>query len=203
MLDVAGTAHPRRRRADAERSIASIVSAAVEIFSRRPDASMTEIAAAAGVGRVTLYAHFPSREVLLEAAVEQAVAHASAALHAADIDDGSAVRALGRLVRSGWSSIERYQGLLAAGGELSPARLRARHAGVLTRIERLIARGQAAGEFRTDVPREWLVTVCYSLFHAAAQEVREGRLDAATATEVLEATLVVALTSRPGPADPR
>ncbi len=196
MPGVTATAHPRRRRrADAERSIASIVGAAVEVLSRRPDASMTEIAAAAGVGRVTLYAHFPSREVLLEAAIESAVEHASAALHAADIDEGSAVRALGRLVRSGWTSIDRYQGLLAAGGELPPARLRSHHAGVLNRIERLVARGQAAGEFRTDLPREWLVTVCYSLFHTAAQEVREGRLNPTTATEVLEATLLGTLTA--------
>jgi hypothetical protein len=68
---------------------------------------------------------------------------------------------------------------------------------VLTRIDRLVARGQAAGEFRTDLPRDWLVTVCYSLFHAAAHEVREGRLDAATATEVLESTLTGALATAP------
>jgi AcrR family transcriptional regulator len=187
----------KRRRADAERSIASIVSAAVDAFSRRPDVSMTEIAAAAGVGRVTLYAHFPSREALVEAAIEAAVARASEVIDGADLDDGSAVRALGRLVRSGWSSIDRYQGLLAVSGEMSPSRLRSHHSGVLERIERLVARGQAAGEFRTDLPREWLVTVCYSLFHAAANEVRDGRLDPAAATEVLEATLTNAL--MPGP----
>jgi len=188
----------RRRRADAERSIASIVDAAVDGFSHRPDVSMTEIAAAAGVGRVTLYAHFPSREALLEAAVEAAVAHASSAIDDADIDEGSAIRALGRLVRTGWSSIERYQGLLAVSGDLSHSRLRSHHSGVLFRIERLVARGQTAGEFRTDLPRAWLVTVCYSLFHAAANEVREGRLDAASATAVLEATLIGALaTPRP------
>lgn len=194
MLGVTTTVR-KRRRADAERSIASIVDAAVDGFSRRADVSMTEIAAAAGVGRVTLYAHFPSREALLEAAVEAAVAHATAAIDDADIDDGSAVRALGRLVRSGWSSIERYQGLLEVSGEMSPSNLRSHHAGVLARIERLVARGQAAGEFRTDLPRDWLVTVCYSLFHAAAHEVHAGRLDPATATGVLESTLTGALTT--------
>jgi TetR/AcrR family transcriptional repressor of mexCD-oprJ operon len=112
----------------------------------------------------------------------------------ADLDDGSAVRALRRMIRLSWSRIARHQGLLAASEHVPAARLRAHHAGVLTRIDRLVARGQASGEFRTDLPRDWLVTVCYSLFHAAAQEVRDGDLDPAAATDVLEATLVAALT---------
>jgi len=164
---------------------------------------MTEIAAAAGVGRVTLYAHFPSREVLLEAAIESAVERAGGALHAADIDDGSAMRALGRMIRSSWSSIDQYQGLLTAAGTLDPSRLRSHHAGVLARLDRLIARGQREGAFRTDLPAEWLVTVCYSLFHAAAEEVREGRLDPAKVTTVLEATLVGTLSTPPDVADRR
>jgi len=94
--------------------------------------------------------------------------------HAVATSAEEPVRALGRLVRSGWSSIERYQGLLAVSSHVPPSRHRAHHAGVLARIERLDARGQAAGEFRSDLPTAWLVTVCYSLFHAAANEVRDG-----------------------------
>lgn len=150
---------------------------------------MTEIATAAGVGRVTLYAHFPSRGALLEAAVHHALGQAIAALDAAELDDGPPTEALGRMVRSNWSILARYRGLLTAAGELPPSRFREHHVGVLDRLERLIARGQADGAFRADIPRDWLVTVCFSLFHAAAQEVGEDRLDPAIATAVLEATL--------------
>ena len=55
--------------------------------------------------------------------------------------------------------------------------------------------------FRTDLPRGWLVAVCYHLFHAAAQEVDAGRLDQAVATQVLEATLLGAIGRQHGPAD--
>ncbi len=142
---------------------------------------------------MTLYAHFPSREALLEAAIDHALAQASVALDGAELHDGTAAEALGRLVRSSWSTIDRYRGLLAAADDLAPSRLREHHVGVLARIERLVARGQAAGDFRTDLPRSWLVAVCYSLFHAAAQEVGDGRLDQEVATDVLEATLLGAL----------
>lgn len=183
----------RRRRADAERSIAAIVEAAVDGFSRRPDVSMSEIATAAGVGRVTLYAHFPSREALVEAATKRVLAEASASLDAADLDHGSAVDALRRMVRTSWSVLDRYRGILEAERALTPAALRHHHGDVLERMDRLIARGQVEGAFRIDLPRSWLVIVCYSLFHAAAQAVDEGQLEPSDATDVLEATLRGAL----------
>lgn len=193
MLVMTAPTRTRRRRSDAERSIAAIVEAAVDGFSRRPDVSMSEIATAAGVGRVTLYAHFPSRQALIAAATERVLAEASAALDAADLDRGPAVEALGRMIRTSWSVLDRHGGILDAELELTPAALRHHHGDVLERMDRLIARGQAEGAFRTDLPRGWLVVVCYSLFHAGAREVREGRLDPSGATTVLEATLRGAL----------
>ena len=180
---------PRRRRADAERSIAAIVDAGVEAFSRRPETSMSEIAVAAGVGRVTLYAHFPSREALIEAVTERVLGEASASLDAADLERGPASDALGRLIRTSWSVLAHHGGIVAAEGALAPSTLRHHHGDVLARMDRLIARGQAEGVFRTDLPRDWLVDVCYSLFHAAARAVGEGRQDPAATPDLLEATI--------------
>jgi AcrR family transcriptional regulator len=94
----------RNRRADAERSIAAIVDAAVELVSRRPEANMSEVAAAAGVGRVTLYAHFPSREAVLAASRERAMAETIRAFDAAELDRGPAPDALARPRQLGRSS---------------------------------------------------------------------------------------------------
>ena len=62
-----GAAPGRERRADARRNIAAILDAALLCLARDPDASIADIAQAAGVGRVTLYGHFKSRADLIDA----------------------------------------------------------------------------------------------------------------------------------------
>ncbi|ONI90927.1 hypothetical protein ALI22I_10860 [Saccharothrix sp. ALI-22-I] len=79
-----------RRRADAERGIETILDAALDCLSEQPDVSMTAIAQAAGVSRVTLYTHFPSRENLLGQVLDRAVSNAAVVLDAEALDEGAA-----------------------------------------------------------------------------------------------------------------
>jgi AcrR family transcriptional regulator len=78
----------RRQRSDARHSIVAILGAAAETLRATPDASVDDIARAAGVSRQTVYAHFPSREALLDAVVEQATAEVKAAFDRAGLDQG-------------------------------------------------------------------------------------------------------------------
>lgn len=189
-----------RRRADAERNIAAILDAAVTCLSERPQATMADIARAAGVGRVTLYGHFPSREALVTAALDRAVAEvaeASDAVSAGVPGDAPADDVLRRHIHSSWDVLDRHRRLFTVAQRvLPPDRLRARHDPAFADFETLIARGQAQGGFRTDLPVDWLVTVVYGLFHAAAEAVNEGRLDRADAAGVLEATILPVLAAR-------
>lgn len=184
---------PRRR--DAERNVAAVLDAAQALFRRDPEASMTEIARAAGLGRVTVYGHFESREHLVEALLARATAEAEDIVAAAEPDRGPATEALVRLIRTSWPVLDQHRGVHAAAQRsLAPELLRRHHGGVLDHVDRLVARGQATGELRDDLPREWLVSVAYALLHNAADEVDAGRLEPAAAGDVLVATLVSALT---------
>lgn len=58
----------RRRRADAEQNYGRIVEAAVRLLKDAPDVSIDEVAAAAGLGRATVYRHFRSRSELVAVA---------------------------------------------------------------------------------------------------------------------------------------
>jgi AcrR family transcriptional regulator len=193
-----------RRRADAERSISAIVDAALGLFVEQPQVTMAAIAREAGVGRVTLYAHFPSREAVLEAALDRAIAEADAVIEAAAPDEDPADEALARVIRSSWAVLDRHRRLFeAAQRDLGAQRLRRHHDRVMTRVEKLLGRGRDEGVFRDDLPMSWLVTSVYSLLHAAAEDVNGGRLRREDAAHVLEATLLPALAppgrdSRPG-----
>ena len=194
------TPPPQRttRRADAERNIAAIVAAGLDLLSRDPDASVAEIAKAAGVGRVTLYGHFASREILLEAVLEHALALSHAALDDPAYDELPAPEAITRLVESSWKIVDGYRRLLvAAERALPPGRVRHHHDEALGRVERLILRGRHDGVFRTDLPLSWLVTHFYATLHSAAQEVEAGRLDHADAPQILATTLLCVLMNRP------
>jgi len=66
-LPAAATA-VRVRRADAQRNVERLIAAAREAFAAHgPNASLDDIARAAGVGAGTLYRHFPTRLALFEA----------------------------------------------------------------------------------------------------------------------------------------
>ncbi|MGW0229815.1 TetR/AcrR family transcriptional regulator [Actinopolymorpha singaporensis] len=181
----------RRRRADAERSRTAVLDAATKLLGERPDASMDAIAAAAGVTRQTVYAHYPSREVLLAAVVDRISAEALAAIDAVGLDEGPAVDALLRLVEASWQTFERYPLLLRiAPGELDPSADHERHEPVADRLLRLIRRGQRAGEIDRGLRPAWLVTAVIALGHAAGEEVRSGRMSARAATAALRVSLV-------------
>jgi TetR/AcrR family transcriptional regulator, mexCD-oprJ operon repressor len=186
---MAPTGHQhRRRRADAERSLASILEAAVACLAVSPDASMTEIAKAAGVGRVTLYGHFTSRDELRHAAIGHVVEALQAAFDARALDDLPPAEALEQMLRTSWRVIELHRAFFMAVMHGHEHEAMNHHRSMFERIERVIARGQADGVFRTDLDRQWLVAVCVGLVHAAVQYADNGQTSNEHAMEALLAT---------------
>jgi AcrR family transcriptional regulator len=182
-----------RRRADAERSEAQIMDAAVEALASDPEASMAEIARRAGVVRATVYVHFPSREALVEAVTARAIAEAAAAIQAAEPERGNAAAALRRVVTSAWRSLERYHALVAVNTQLPQAELRVRHHAVMAILEPLVERGQRDGTFRAGIAPAWHLSMLLALVHAASAELRAGRVSHAAAEDALVATILGAL----------
>ena len=178
-------------RADAQRNLTSIVTAAIDVLAERPEASMTDVARAAGVTRQTVYAHFPNRAALLGAVLERAVGDAVERMDAAAIDDGPPEEVLARLVHASWRELVKHANLLEAMfREVPPSEVHAGHAPVLERLERLVRRGRREGVFTREPPVSWLVAAYLGLVHAAGEEVARGRLRARDAEPALQRSVL-------------
>ena len=174
------------QREVAERNAEAILDAAEELLRTQGYANISAVAMQAQVSRVTVYAHFPTWEALLEAAVERAVRRTMGALQAVHPDEGPPVEALDRMLAAAWQHLARFQAMAAAVAEiLSPEAVTRTHQAAHQTIGALLERGRADGSFRTDLPAGWLVTACIALMHACSDQVRAGQIDERDAVRIL------------------
>jgi AcrR family transcriptional regulator len=197
---MAASKKSRPRRADARRNIESIVEAAERCLASDPDASMSDIADEAGLGRITIYGHFKTRAELVEVVARRVLADANALLAGVDLR-GDPAQALARLVQASWEVTARSGSLVVAAEKaLPPKVVRALHAGELEeRVRRFLARGQRDRAFRSDLSTDWLVALFHATLHAAAGEVHAGRLDGNEAADTVTRTLLAAYQPLSGP----
>ena len=190
---------PRRRRSDADRSVAAILDAGLEALASDPDSSMSAIARRAGVVRATIYVHFPTRESLLDAVMEYAVGQVVDAMRGAEPQRGEPVEALERVLKATWRQLAQFHGLL----ELNTARLSAeelhrRHLPMLDQLEPLVERGQKQGRFRSDLPVSWHLAVVRAIVHTASREIQGGRIPESIAEAAMLSTAIAAISEPPG-----
>ena len=191
-------ASARKRRADADRSVASILDAALEALASDPDSSMSEIARRAGVVRATVYVHFPTRTDLLDAVMDYAVGMVVEAMKSAEPQRGEPVEALVRVLRATWRQLAQFHGLLALNmSRLSAEELQRRHRPMLDQLEPLIKRGQKKGVFRRDLPVVWHLAVLRAIVHAASTEIRGGRISESDAEPAMLSTAISAISDQP------
>jgi AcrR family transcriptional regulator len=191
MADTLESAPPgRRRRADAQRSIDAIIGAARTVLGERPDASMEDIAAAAGVTRQTVYAHFPSRDALIAALLYAAGAETVAAIEAARLDTAPPAEALRQFLDIGWQLIRHNPHLLGPALTQNPPGSNDHHHTGTARLEQIIRRGQREGDFDSTLPATWLTAAILGVVRTAAEQVAAGCLTTSKAAALaLDSTL--------------
>ncbi|WP_280298797.1 TetR/AcrR family transcriptional regulator [Nocardia neocaledoniensis] len=183
-----GSREPKRR-ADAARSRAAVLDAATRLLATHPDAGMAAIAAEAGVTRQTVYAHFASRDELVDAVITHTTERAVAAMREADLDSGPAREALLRMLAVGWRFF-RVAPLAHHVGAFARQRDEDRQLPVNDRLLRLIRRGQQAGEFDDTPSAAWLAAAIVAVSHAAGDEVRAGRMAQPEAEQALRESVL-------------
>ncbi|MET9791322.1 TetR/AcrR family transcriptional regulator [Streptomyces canus] len=183
-------------RAEANRR--HILDVALTELLRDPDASMDQIASAAGVVRRTVYGHFPSREALIGTLVDGAV-EAVAAAHAAGREGAEDLaQAVAGSVLAVWEVADRYRILVAlAQRSVTVQGIRERLAPVREACTELLRRGLDTGVFVSPLPAPALAYVHEQMMFAVMEAVNDGLLDA---EEAGRSTAVTVLTAAGVPA---
>lgn len=183
-------------RAEANRR--RILDVALAELLRDPDASMDQIARAAGVVRRTVYGHFPSRETLIGTLVEGA-AEALAAAHAAGrAGVAEPAEALARSVLAVWEVADRYRLLVALAQRTVTMRgIRERLTPVRENSVRLLQRGLDEGAFVSPLPAPALAYVHEQILFGLLEAVND---DLVSTDEAARSAAITILTATGVPA---
>ena len=173
-------------RADVLRNRAAILDAAVDVLAADPSASLADVARRAGLGRATLYRHFPSREALRDAIRQEALARAEAALAVAGLDGLTPREGVRRAAEALVPLGMRFRVLLAEGADVDPEFVVARDR-VLAPLLGLM--GRVAAERGGTVDPVWAGMVLANLLVTAARAADAGVLAPDDAAEMVARTL--------------
>ena len=135
-------------------SSAILEAAATVLAERGEQASMADVAAAAGMARATVYRYFPNREALFEALGQLAVEEAGERLQAGRLDEVEVQEAFARAVRALVAVGDSFVVVSRESARPDPAAFE-RH--VASPLRKLIERAQSLGEVRDDLPASWLM----------------------------------------------
>jgi TetR/AcrR family transcriptional regulator, mexCD-oprJ operon repressor len=132
-----------------QRVSAAILEGAAQLFAIEGEqASMNDVAEAAGVARATVYRYFPSRDALLGELARAAVDEVDTRLASARIDEVAPEEGIARAVRALVDVGDSFVLLARQRRRSDPDRLESR----LTQpLRSLFERGQAGGDIREDI----------------------------------------------------
>jgi AcrR family transcriptional regulator len=166
----------RRLRADAVRNRAKVLEAARAAFAEHgAEAQIEDVARRAGVGVGTVYRHFPTKQALAEALIEERFDNTIAFVRELVEEDGDPWRALERCFEYCAGTLERDRAwaavpVMMAGGVGAMGPREHQLSELLALEEQLVARARAAGVVREDLTAEDMP----ALFCGLASVVQAG-----------------------------
>ncbi|GER90345.1 hypothetical protein KDW_45070 [Dictyobacter vulcani] len=164
---------------------------AIKTLITNNGASMHDIAVAAGIGRTTLHRYFASRDDMLRALLLSAFQDIEQAMTECQIETGTALEALERIITVLMPIGHRFTFLLGAWPFAEDNKeLKSRELRLLYQLEGLVQRGQKEKSLRTDLPVRWIIDTMTALLFMAWQRISDGYIAPRDASKLIMTTLL-------------
>jgi AcrR family transcriptional regulator len=182
---------PTRDSSRADLNRRRILDVALAELLRDPDASMDQIARAAGVVRRTVYGHFPSREALISTLLDGAVEMVAAANMAGLQGVADPAESLVRSTLAVWEVADRYRILVAlAQRSVTVQGIRDRLAPVRNASVEVLQQGLDQGVFASPLSARALTYLHEQMLIALMEAVNDGLLEAGEAGAAAAVTML-------------
>ncbi|WP_127783522.1 TetR family transcriptional regulator [Rhodococcus sp. X156] len=169
------------------RTRAAILEAAVVVLAQDAQASLADVAAAAGVGRTTLHRYFPERADLVHALARHVVHQSRRAIERADPHTGPVEAVLRRIVDEHFELGSILMYLYAEPLIHSDPDLAAELAAMEEAIDEVLARPEA--NLNPDLSRAWVRRAFWGLLYAGWETAKAGEMTRHQIVEAIMTTL--------------
>jgi len=184
-----------------DRVAGAILDAAADLLAESGEPpSMSDVAAAAGVARATLYRYFPTREQLLHALAAVALDATASRLAEADLDAVPVAEGIARVARVVAAGGSKYAAVM---GQVGPGYDGAVEQQIKTRLQTLLRRGIDDGTFRGDLSADELLFLFGSLLEAAARLAAEHQAGVEKAAALVTSVFLHGTARKDATADDR
>lgn len=175
-------------------TLESITEAAVAALVTNSGASMSEIAALAGIGRATLHRHFPTKAHLIDALGHRCIEETNAAVEALVDPEESSLQRLEKTFAAVIPLGDRYSFLNRRSDDEA---LNAAYRDQLRWVRALVADLKRDGYLDTDVPDQWALAQIDQLIWSAWEFVSRGHTKNEDAVALAVRTLLQGLGQTP------
>ncbi len=171
----------------------SLLDAAGQVLARNPGAAMADIAEKAGVGRATLYRHFPTREDLIRALALESLRQTDEATRQIPVEHLSAEAVLAEIFEAIVPMGDRFRFLLNEPAALHDPEIEAACDRQRDELAELVDAMKAEGTLDRAVPTAWVVAAIDALIYAAWDAVDEGAVARRDAAALAFRTILLGL----------